>query len=421
MKASNICWNLSGLALPLFVAAVTVPTLITRLGQERFGVLALAWGLIGYASALDLGVGRALTQHVGKLIGRRELTSIHQALMTAARITFVAGLVGGIAIFLAGIAGATRFIKSSSISQHDLTLCMLMLSIALPIQAMSATYKGLNEAFLNFKAISILRIVLGIMNFGGPYLISAYTDNMPAITASLVISRMAAFFVYRKLALQSISKNMTNGSGYSKAIARSLFGFGGWLTVSSVVSPILVQADRFVIAGTISATAVFVYVLPYEMVVQSLIVVGAVSSVIFPELARLIHEKPAEWDAYFKRWMWRVAFLMAFICTSLAILLPTIMPLWIKSSLDPNSIIIGQVLCIGVFANSIGSMFYSLLHAQGKTKSTAKLHLIELPLFICGLFFLIQQFGVIGAAWAWAGRMIFDSTILGVIAKNSNA
>ena len=286
---------------------------------------------------------------------------------------------------------------------------------------MSATYKGLNEAFLNFKAISILRIVLGIMNFGGPYLISAYTDNMPAITASLVISRMAAFFVYRKLALQSISKNMTNGSGYSKAIARSLFGFGGWLTVSSVVSPILVQADRFVIAGTISATAVFVYVLPYEMVVQSLIVVGAVSSVIFPELARLIHEKPAEWDAYFKRWMWRVAFLMAFICTSLAILLPTIMPLWIKSSLDPNSIIIGQVLCIGVFANSIGSMFYSLLHAQGKTKSTAKLHLIELPLFICGLFFLIQQFGVIGAAWAWAGRMIFDSTILGVIAKNSNA
>jgi O-antigen/teichoic acid export membrane protein len=45
MRLSHIAWNLGGLILPLGVAALTVPPLIDRLGHERFGLLALAWGL----------------------------------------------------------------------------------------------------------------------------------------------------------------------------------------------------------------------------------------------------------------------------------------------------------------------------------------------------------------------------------------
>ena len=48
MRFAHIGWNLAGLSLPLVVAAATVPRLISILGQERFGLLALAWGLVGY-------------------------------------------------------------------------------------------------------------------------------------------------------------------------------------------------------------------------------------------------------------------------------------------------------------------------------------------------------------------------------------
>lgn len=69
MRTRSILWNLLGLGLPLLIAAVTVPKLLTLIGSERFGFLALAWGLIGYAGALDLGIGRATTQRVAALIG----------------------------------------------------------------------------------------------------------------------------------------------------------------------------------------------------------------------------------------------------------------------------------------------------------------------------------------------------------------
>lgn len=418
MKISHIAWNLGGLSFPLVIAAATVPTLVRQLGQERFGMLALAWGLIGYAGALDLGIGRALTQSVGKLIGKNDLDSIPAVLATASRITLFAGLAGGLIIAAAALLGAAGLIRSTTVARSEIQTCLLLLAIALPAQAMSATYKGLNEAFLNFRAISILRAALGALNFGGPFLISLYTQELPLIIGSLVASRLLALLIYKKLANDCLPAGRTGNYRYSAATARSLFSFGGWLTVSSIVSPVLIQADRFVIAATISAAAVFVYVLPYEMVVQSLVVVGAISTVIFPELTRLVHDSPEKWIPYFKKWLWRVAALMAAVCSLIALTLPFILPLWIKTNLNPESIVIGQILCAGVFANSIGAMFYALLHAQGKARTTAKLHLIELPLFLLALFLLTSTIGVVGAAYAWLGRMVFDAAALALNARS---
>lgn len=423
MRLSHVAWNLGGLAFPLGVAVLTVPQLIEKLGQERFGLLALAWGLIGYAGSLDLGLGRALTQMVARLRGEGNLSSIPDVLATAGRITLVTGLIGGVLIGIAALTGGHTWVRTASTSPSEIQYAMLLLAIALPAQAMSATYRGLNEAFLNFKGISFLRAGLGIVNFAGPYAVSLFTTQLPWLVATLVVSRLVALFMFRHLATQCLQNEPeTRGPAvYSSSIARSLFTFGGWVTVSSIVSPIMVQADRFVIASTISAAAVSVYVLPYEVVGQSLILVGAVSSVMFPGLSKLIQEQPDQWQPYFSKWLLRVAGLMALVCTALALLLPVILPLWIKGNLKPESIVIGQVLCLGVFSNAMGSMFYALLHAKGRADVTAKLHLIEFPVFLVMLFFLINQFGVIGAAWAWVGRMVFDSIALAFSSRRSYA
>lgn len=125
-----------------------------------------------------------------------------------------------------------------------------------------------------------------------------------------------------------------------------------------------------------------------------------------------MYEQPDQWQAFFRRWLGIVAGMMFFVCALLAIYLPTILQLWLKGNYVPESAVIGQVLCLGVFANAIGSMYYALLHARGRADITAGLHIIELPVFIISLIFLLQQFGLIGAAWAWVGRMAFDATAL---------
>jgi len=63
----------------MIVAVFCIPILIRGLGKERFGLLTLAWVLIGYAGLFDLGLGRALTQLVAQKLGageEREIPSL---------------------------------------------------------------------------------------------------------------------------------------------------------------------------------------------------------------------------------------------------------------------------------------------------------------------------------------------------------
>lgn len=411
MRVSHIAWNLAGLSVPLLVAAITIPSLLETLGKEKFGLLALAWGLIGYAGALDLGLGRALTQIVASLRGEQRLDDIPDTLATASRITFVTGMIAGIFIALFAIMGGAGIIQTESTSDSEIKFAILLLAVALPAQAMSATYKGLNEAFMSFKGVSILRATLGVINFAGPYAVSFFTINLPWLVSTLVLSRLLSLIFYKYLASQCLRNEFETqkSARYSAIIAKKLFSFGGWVTVSSVIGPIMVQADRFFIAYTISAAAVSTYVLPYEIVVQILVIVGAISTVMFPGLSQLIQERPDAWQPYFRKWLFRVAALMACTCIALAFLLPMILSVWIGPSLDNISIQIGQILCLGVFANSIASMYYSLIHAHGRADLTAKIHFIELPIYIVSLYIFSDYYGLLGIAVAWTARVIFDA------------
>lgn len=420
MRISHIAWNLAGLTVPLIVAAITVPALLESLGKEKFGLLALAWGLIGYAGALDLGVGRALTQMVASLRGERNLRDIPDILMTASRITLITGYVAACLIALFALLGGAKMIQTQSTPESEIQSAILLLAIALPAQAMSATYRGLNEAFMNFKGISYLRVVLGIINFAGPYAVSFSTTQLHWLVFTLVISRLTSLVIYKRLAKQCLKREIdTNQSArYSRLIARKLFSFGGWVTVSSVVGPIMVQSDRIFIAVMISASAVSVYVLPYELVVQSLVLVGAISTVMFPGLSQLIQEKPKTWRKNFRKWLVRVAILMSFVCAGLLISMPMILSLWIGENLESQSILIGRILCAGVFANALGSMYYAAIQASGRADLTAKIHLFELPLYLFSLFVVSREYGIIGVSIVWSARMLLDFIALHLISNS---
>src|SRR6266852_4566643 len=101
LLARNVIWNLIGNGAPMIVAVFSIPILIRELGKDRFGVLALAWALIGYASLFDLGLGRALTQLVAKKLGAGEDREVPTLVWTSLVLMLLLGIVGAaIAILL---------------------------------------------------------------------------------------------------------------------------------------------------------------------------------------------------------------------------------------------------------------------------------------------------------------------------------
>ena len=65
----NALLNLLGAALPLLVGILTIPYVVRGLGMERFGILSLAWVILGYFALFDFGLGRATTKFVAEAVG----------------------------------------------------------------------------------------------------------------------------------------------------------------------------------------------------------------------------------------------------------------------------------------------------------------------------------------------------------------
>src|ERR1700719_1324905 len=94
LLARNTVWNLLGGGAPMIVAVFCIPILIRGLGTERFGILTLAWALIGYASLFDLGLGRALTQLVAKKLGAGEDREVPTLVWTTLLLMLFLGVLG---------------------------------------------------------------------------------------------------------------------------------------------------------------------------------------------------------------------------------------------------------------------------------------------------------------------------------------
>ena len=81
-------WNLLGQSLPVVAAFLFVPLLVRGLGIERFGILSLAWMLVGYFSLFDLGLGGALTRLVSDRLANRQDEEVPRLVWTALALTF---------------------------------------------------------------------------------------------------------------------------------------------------------------------------------------------------------------------------------------------------------------------------------------------------------------------------------------------
>lgn len=395
------------------VAAATVPLLIDRIGADRFGFLALAWGLVGYAGVLDLGIGRAVTQKMASLQDADRGVEAIRVFRSGVRITQLAGAAG--CVLLLGIAAITlgQFVSTKMIEPREMFLAASLVAFAMPVQSISATYRGVNEAFGNFVGIGVLRIALGVANFGAPFLVSFVSVDLVWLVSTVLFTRLGALVAYRALAIRSLPLT----PDHPKIVADrdtmvSLFRFGGWYTVSTVLSPLFMQADRFFISMLISAAAVTAYVLPYELAIQSLTVVGAVTTVLFPVISKSASMSAEQAKAIYRFWLLRMGLGMALLTSALALAMPYILDLWLGNRVTDDSATVGRILCLGVLFNSVGAVTFSYLHAKGWVRQTAIAHLIEAPIFLVALYFGIAYFGIIGAAAAWLLRMMLDTLLL---------
>jgi O-antigen/teichoic acid export membrane protein len=412
---NNVVFNLMSYTVPLLAAFFAVPILENHLGTDRFGLLTLAWTVIAYFGILDLGIGRALTQLVAAKLGTGKTDELPEVVYTALLLLFLLGTLGSIvAVWVIPLVAHQLLTVPDNMKQEALG-CLYVLAVSLPVLICQPGLRGILEAHQEFKAISVVRIFIGGFTFLSPLLVLNISRNLSIIVLALVVGLLSSCIIFLIMCFRSISALRTCPV-FGIRLFRQILRLGGWMTVSNLLSPIMINSERFLLGSLVSMAAVAYFAVPFEVVTKLLIIPGALATVLFPAISTSFQKDKKCVGEMFHRGI-KILFILLFPCSIFVILFAReILQPWMGLSFAGNSYLVMQILAVGILVNGCASVPFVLIQGIGRPDITAKLHICELPIYLVIMWYLISLYGINGAAISWSLRVIVDGMVLFIVA-----
>lgn len=411
LLAGNTLWNLAGQLLPILAALVAVPLLVRRLGVDRFGLLSLTWVVAGYFSLFDLGLGRALTKVVADRLGGHQRQFIPPLVWTTLSMMLLVGILGGLVVVLLAPWLVHRALVVPGGLQKEALFTFYLLALSIPIVIVTSGLRGILEAQQRFREVNLIKMPASIFLFLGPLAVLPFSHNLVSIVGVVVLGRAAAGVAFLRACFRAFP-SMNERIALRPSIMLPVLKMGMWMTVSNVIGPLMTYVDRFAIGAILSLDAVAYYTAPFDVVNRMLLIPGAVAGVLFPAFAVTGTRTDNRSILLLGRGT-KYIFLAVFPCVLvLSTLAPEILRLWLGPEFARYGSGVLRLLAAGVLLNSFAHLPFAFIQGTGRADITAKLHLLEFPVYLVLLWILTRRLGIEGTAWAWTARIGLDAVLL---------
>jgi len=401
----NTAINLLGALAPMLVSLLTLPPYLRVIGEVRFGVLTLVWIVFGYFLVLDLGMGRAMSHHVAKAADPQTLRRLF---WSGVLINGTLGLAGGLLLFSLSHLLMGTLIRVPPEFLDEVRSALPWLVFAMPLATIGSVLTGVLEGKERFLTLNLLGVSGAVLSQVAPLTLALVhgpgLGGLVAIVTGvrLLSTGLAAVACGRALPVLGLPC-------FDRGTAHQLLGFGGWVTVSGVITPLLGTIDRLMIGAMAGAQALTHYTVPSSLVSRAQIISSSVASVLFPRFSQQERHAAEEGARLAMRCL---AAAMTPTVVIGMLVLGAFLEVWVGHSLAVTAAPIGTVLLIGIWVNSLSWIPFTLLQGLGRPDVTARIHALEVVPYMGALALGLAVAGPLGAAWAWSLRVVADLGLL---------
>lgn len=388
-------YNLAGAAVPIVVSLVAVPLYLHRVGESRYGVLAIVWLLLGYFGMFDLGLSRATANQIARLQGAAALER-EEVFWTACLSNAALGVLGGLILYLVGGPVLGQWFKMSMALHAEALSALPWVAGAVPVATVTAVLTGALEGRERFGAVNVVQSSGTTLLQLGP-LVAAYlvSPRLQVIIPVAVVVRVVSAVPLGLMVRAALP--LCNRPSFHVYRMRSLLTYGVWVSVTNFVSPILSSLDRLLIGVVAGAQAVAYYVVPFNLTNQAQIVPNALSRTLFP---RLSAEGPQRAIPTALESVIALTAVMTPMIVLGEFLIRPFLVIWVGKGFASQAAPLGEALLLGIWINALACVPFALLQAQGRPDVVAKFHLLELMPFALLVWEGIHFYGPVGAAFA---------------------
>lgn len=408
-------YNAAGAAIPLVTALVTIPLYLEAIGPARYGVLAIAWLLLGNFGLFDFGLGRAVSQRIA-VLKFAPVRARSVVFWTALVANLLLGIAGGLLVIP---VASHLFGSMSTIApeiRQELGVAIYWLALAVPLSTVSSSLSGALQGDARFFSLN-LATVFGAVAFQVLPLLFALGGHVelwvliPAVLLARVLSLGALLVASRSYLSDwrsaALSRNELNG------LVRS----GSWITVTNAIFPVILAADRMIIGMLYGAAAVTSYTVPYQLGERTTLSSYAMASALFPRFASATRGEASLLACSGQR---LIAVSMAAPTVVGIVAMRPFLEWWVSEQFAIESAVIGQVLLIGFWFSGFSKIPHLQLQAIGRPDLVAKTLIAQAIPYGLALYVAIATFGALGAAITFAAKSIFDALVLGALTGEAN-
>ena len=408
----NWALNLLGWVVPLSLAFVAIPYVVGGLGAERFGVLSIASALLGYFGIFDLGLGRATTKFVAEALARGDTERLPKVVWTSLWSQALFGTVGTAATLGLIPVLVDHFLKLSPGLVQETRNALFVLSASLCVVLTGNAFRGVLEAGQRFDVVNYVKVPVNTSMFLLPA-VGVYVHlRLPGIVWLLVAARVAATMAYFVACLR-LFPALRGNCRPDPSLYRPMLVYGGWVTVSNFVAPLLAYVDRFLIGSLVSMSAVGYYSAPYEAINRAWVVPGTLAATLFPAFTTLdAGGSKQRLEELCARSIKSLLLLSTPVLLGLVVFARQLLGWWLGPDFADQSTLALQILAVGMLISSVALVPFSLLQGTGRPDLTGKFNLLEFVFHGGSCWFLVKHFGISGAALAWALRSLLDAILM---------
>jgi len=411
--AANAMVNAAGFLLLALVMFFTYPHLLSALGAERMGVFLLLITIIGYFSIFDLGINRAMVRFLAKYEAEGEKDKLRSTFVNGMMMLFTLGVIATLVMFFLAPLIVTNAEESIVQEAGD---AIRISSFSMILLLLNAGLRALLESRQQFITINLIMLPASSLNYLLSYLIAFWGGDLRLIAIYLLCGRLVVLLIFYTVIREDGDKNMF-------AAPVNIFGsleivrYGGWFTVTRLLSSAFLYLDRFVLGISVSLAAITYYATPFELSLKLLVLAQTFILVLFPAYSALEKSNPRRYQQLRITSMKVGVLIKACTSAGVVIIAAPFLSWWISPEFAVASAPVMQILALGFFCNYAANFPAATLQACDRVDLLAWINLAELPFYILALYLCIDSWGIYGAAIAWSMRAALDMVAL-LIATN---
>lgn len=394
--STNAISNWLALGVNVILSFVLTPILISKLGDENFGIWALVSSIIGMYGLMDLGIDSAILRYVSFYSGKEDKKSVDQVLNTSL-ITYI--IIGSVILLLTFLSldFLARFfnVSNNNINNFKYTLIFIGSSIAVTFPTNVFRTSLLSHEF--YVINNIIRITSEVLRVSTILVVLNIGYGIKEVASITLFISILNFLVYIIICTLTSTIHLNLFLFSSKMLKKILlFGFPAMVTILAHL--LRVQMDSIVIAKWMDFSSVTLYNISVKLTMFLTQFIMAISAVLDPRFGSLFGKKNyEEIKKIFYESSVIITFLTFSVGFSLLIFGKSLLNLWVGPAYLESYVIL-VILTIGQMLTCIQMPLISLLFALNNHRIVALISIIEGILNLSLSILFVQYFGVKGVA-----------------------